>query len=51
MADVDTAGKDISTRIDIERSKPLGLSTWQTSAAMRNIRIRALRPEELDKKE
>lgn len=51
MVDLDTTGKTIDTRIDIEKSKPLGLSTWQTGAAMRNIRIRALRPEELDKKE
>ena len=51
MVDVETTGKEIGTRIDIERSKPLGLSTWQTAAAMRNIRVRALRPEELDKKE
>src|SRR5688572_3316032 len=51
MVDLDTTGKTIDTRIDIEKSKPLGLSTWQTGAAMRNIRIRALRPEELDKME
>ena len=49
MVDVDTTGKEISTRIDIEKSKPLGLSTWQTASALRNIRVRALRPEELDK--
>lgn len=50
MVDVDTTDKEIGTRIDIERSKPLGLSTWQTASAFRNIRVRKLRPDELDEK-
>ena len=39
-------GKRITTRIEVELSKPFGFCTWQTTGALRNIRIR-----ELDEKE
>lgn len=40
--DVDTTDKTISTRSDIDAAKPLGLSTYQTSAAYKNIILRKL---------
>ncbi|MDB5319170.1 MAG: hypothetical protein JWN40_801 [Phycisphaerales bacterium] len=40
--DIETTGKEISTRSDIDAAKPLGLSTYQTSAAYKNIILRKL---------
>lgn len=40
--DIDTTDKTISTRSDIDAAKPLGLSTYQTSAAYKNIILRKL---------
>ena len=43
LIDVVTAGKRISLRPgEIEESKPLGISCWQTSAALRQIKYRAV---------
>ena len=47
IVDVDTTGKKISTRVEVSPSKPLGLATYMTRAAYRNIRLRELRPEEV----
>jgi hypothetical protein len=46
---VDLARKDrhFSTRIEVELCCPLGISTWATKGAVRNIRLRALKPEEI----
>jgi hypothetical protein len=41
VVDVDTTGKKLSLRPgDIEMSKPFGISAWQTSSALREIRFR-----------
>lgn len=46
LVNVDTTDKKISLRFgEIELSKPLGLAAWITSAAWRNIRIRAVEAE------
>jgi len=42
LVDVETAGRKIDTRIEVESSKPLGIASWQTTAAIRNIRLRKL---------
>jgi len=43
VIDVVTTGKRISLRPgDIELSKPVGLASWQTTAALREIKIRQL---------
>jgi hypothetical protein len=42
VVDVVTDDKSISIRLEMELSKPLGIATWSTSAALRNIRIRPL---------
>ena len=47
VVDVVTTGKKISTRVEIDASKPFGIASFQTTAALRNIRIRTLNPDEL----
>jgi hypothetical protein len=42
IIDVNTKGKQISLRRDIDASKPLGLASFQTTAAIKDIKIRKL---------
>jgi Domain of Unknown Function (DUF1080) len=43
IVDVTTTGKKISLRYgDIEMSQPLGVATWQTTGALREIKLRPL---------
>ncbi|HWY77222.1 MAG TPA: DUF1080 domain-containing protein [Verrucomicrobiae bacterium] len=43
IVDLDTTGRKISMRFgEIEKSEPLGLATWQTTGALRNIKMRGL---------
>jgi hypothetical protein len=43
VVDVVTTGRKISLRFgDIELSKPFGISSWMTSAAVREIKLRAI---------
>lgn len=50
MADVVTKDRRISLRYgDIELSKPLGFASYQTTAVMRNVRLRTLAPEKVRK--
>ena len=43
VVDFETTGRTISLRAgDIELSKPFGLATYQTTAALRNIQVRRL---------
>ncbi|MDB5356333.1 MAG: hypothetical protein JWN24_2786 [Phycisphaerales bacterium] len=42
VVDVVTTGKKISTRREIDAGKPFGIASYQTSAALRDIRIRTL---------
>ena len=45
IIDLDTRGKTLSLREgEIERCKPLGLASWSTTAALRQIRWRSLAP-------
>jgi hypothetical protein len=48
MADVDLKDKKISIRIEVEVSRPLGIASFATRAALRNIQIRKLSPTELN---
>jgi len=51
LIDVDTTGKRISLRPgDIEMSKPFGLASWQTTAALRQIKMRRVSEPEGRKK-
>lgn len=47
VVDVATTGKKISTRVEVDASKPFGIASYQTSAALRHIRIRPLNPGEI----
>ena len=42
IIDVDTTDRHISIRLEVEESRPLGFSTWSTTAALRNIYLRKL---------
>lgn len=42
FADVKTTGRRISIRSEVQESKPLGIATWRTKAALRAIRLRPL---------
>ena len=44
VVDVDTTGKRISVRAEVLDSRPLGIASWRTKAALRNIRLRAMQP-------
>ena len=48
LVDLDTKDRNISTRIECDACKPFGIATYQTAAAVRNIRVRLL--SEADKK-
>ncbi len=39
---VETAGRKIGIRSEVELSKPLGVSTWNTTGAIKSIRLRQL---------
>jgi hypothetical protein len=39
---LDTADKTFATRIEVEASKPLGIATWSTAAALKNVQLTTL---------
>jgi hypothetical protein len=43
VVDVDIKGKPVSTRAECELCRPLGIASWQTTGAIRDIRIRELK--------
>jgi hypothetical protein len=45
IVDANVKGKKISVRAEVEASQPLGLSSYQTSAAIKNVRIRKIDPQ------
>lgn len=49
QVDVDIEGDTISTRLEVEWSKPFGIASWSTTGAIRNIKIRKLPPAEVKK--
>ncbi len=42
VVDVETKDRRISIRSEVEGSRPLGIASWSTTAALRNIRLRKL---------
>jgi hypothetical protein len=42
IIDLDLKGITVSTRIEVEPSQPLGVASYRTKAALRNIRLRRL---------
>jgi hypothetical protein len=51
MVDSDITGKKISIRPEVELSKPLGIASYSTRAALRNIRIRTIPESEIVEKD
>jgi hypothetical protein len=49
LVDVVTTGRKIGVRFEVEPSRPFGLATYRTTAALRNIRVRSLSDAELGK--
>jgi len=45
LVDVETTGHKIDTRPEVDLSQPLGVATWMTAGAVRNIRVKALSEE------
>ena len=43
VVDQDIRDRKISTRIEVDLSKPLGIAAWDTRAAIRNVRVRELK--------
>lgn len=43
--DVETEGRTIGTRLEVERSKPLGISAFETQSEIRKIEWRPIKPE------
>jgi hypothetical protein len=46
LVDADVTGKNLDIRIEVEESKPLGIATYDTTGAVRNIKLRKL-PDEV----
>lgn len=44
IVDVVTTGRRISVRGEVEPSKPLGIASWRTKAALRDIKMRRVQP-------
>lgn len=42
IVDQDVPGHDFDTRLEVDRSLPFGIASWQTKAAIRDIRLRRL---------
>jgi hypothetical protein len=42
VVDADISERKVSIRWEVEESKPLGIATWSTAAALRNLRLRKL---------
>ena len=46
MVNVETAEKKISTRIEVDPSKPLGFCSFETQGEIRNLKLREIKPGE-----
>lgn len=44
VVDLATTDRTISIRLEMEESKPLGIATWATAAALRNLQLRRIQP-------
>lgn len=49
IVDQNLKGRKISIRYEVELSKPFGITSFATTAALKNIRVRKLTPEEVAK--
>jgi hypothetical protein len=46
VVDLNTAGRKLATRIEVRLAQPLGITSWETRAALRGIQYRLLAPEQ-----
>jgi hypothetical protein len=44
---VNYQGRRVGTRIEVRRNQPLGFATWETTGALREVKIRPLTPVEV----
>ena len=44
LIDVETTNRRIGVRFEVEPSRPLGIATWRTTGAVRNIRLWPVTP-------
>jgi len=49
LVDLERKGHKFDTRIEVDLCKPLGVSSYMTEGVLRKIRIRRLKPEEVEK--
>jgi hypothetical protein len=42
VVNLKTEDRRLSVRLEVEASKPLGIATWNTAAALRNIQLKQL---------
>jgi hypothetical protein len=47
IVDLPREGHKFNTRFEVDASQPLGVASWCTKGAVRNIRLRLLKPEEV----
>ena len=45
IVDQSREGRKFSVRSEVELSRPLGIATWETTGAVRNVRIREINPK------
>jgi hypothetical protein len=45
MVDVDIKGKKVSTRFEVDVTKPMGISTYRTKSAIRNFKWRPIKAD------
>lgn len=50
IVDIPITDQKFSVRIEVEASKPLGFCTWQTTGALKDIKLRKLTKADLDNK-
>ena len=47
LVDVQREGHKFGTRFEVDLCQPLGVASWCTAGAVRNIRVRQLKPKEV----
>lgn len=50
MVDVETEDRRLSVRLEMESSAPLGVATWNTGSALRNIKLKHLNPDDFKRR-
>ncbi len=49
IIDLEHQDRHLGTRLEVRDNEPLGFATWETTGALRNIKVRPLKPEEKEK--